>query len=91
VEARFFGAAPGAYEMPFPEIDRNLIAIETADLLDAIREQRRPEVAGEEGLRAVAAVMALLESAHSGVPVTMDGVLSGRVRAFQDQMESRGS
>ncbi len=86
-EALFFGHSPGAYEMPFPEIDRNLIAIETAEFLDAVRDGRQPEVAGMEGLRAVAVVMALLESAHCGAPVRVEDVMSGKVRAFQDRME----
>lgn len=86
VESRLFGERPGTYAMEFPDIDRKLIAIETADFLDAAREGWEPEVTPETGLRAVAVVMALLESAHAGVPVRVEDVLSGRVRAFQDRI-----
>ena len=90
VESRLFGERPAHYAMEFAEIDRKLIAVETADFLDAAREGRAPEVSAEKGLRAVAVVMALLESAHAGVPVRVEDVLSGKVRAFQDRMAGGG-
>lgn len=89
-EALLFGERATVYSMPFEEIDRKLIAIETADFLDAIREGRPPEVTGEFGLRSVAVVMALLESAHAGVPVRVEEVLDGSVRQFQERLEGRG-
>lgn len=89
-EARFFGERPARYERPFAEIDAQLIAVETADFLDAAREGREPEVTGEVGLRAVAVVMALLESAHAGQPVRVQDVLDGRARAFQERIERGG-
>jgi predicted dehydrogenase len=88
-EARLFGERPGSCPMAFQEFDRKLIAAETADFLDAVRGSRAPEVTGEVGLRAVAVVMALLESAHAGTPIRVDDVLSGSVRAFQDWLEAR--
>ena len=87
MESRLFGERPASYSMEFAEIDRKLIAVETADFLDAVRESRPPEVTAETGLRAVAVVMALLESAHSGRPVRVEDVLGGRVRAFQEHLE----
>lgn len=89
VESRLFGERPGAYEMEFSQIDRNLIAVETADFLDAVHERREPEVSGEAGLRSVALVMALLESASSGTPVQVEEVLSGGVHGFQDWLEQQ--
>jgi predicted dehydrogenase len=84
VETRLFGERPGACPLPFPEMDARNIAAETADFLDAIRERRQPEVtAAGAGLRAVALVMALLESAHAGAPVRVQDVLAGRVTEFQ--------
>jgi predicted dehydrogenase len=64
-------------------MDRRLLAIETADFLDAITEGRAPEVDAEQGLRSVAVVMALLESAASGQPVGVSDVLRGKVDGFQ--------
>src|SRR5207244_5416100 len=89
-EALLFGERAATYSTPFEEIDRKLIAIETADFLDAIHEERPPEVTGEFGLHSVALVMALLESVHAGVPVRVDDVLDGSVRSFQDRVEGRG-
>jgi predicted dehydrogenase len=89
VETRIFGERPGASPREFQEMDRQLIAVETADFLDAVREGCEPEVTGEVGLRAVAAVMALLESAHTSAPVRVDEVLSGSVRRFQEWMEAQ--
>jgi predicted dehydrogenase len=85
VEARLFGERPGTCPMEFAAMDRKLIAVETADFLAAVRERRAAEVSGEVGLRSVALVMALLEAAHSGRPVRVEDVLSGAVRAFQEQ------
>lgn len=76
-ESRLFGERPGRCDLPFTEMDRRLIAAETADFLDAIREAREPEVPAEMGLRSVALIMALQESAAAAVPVRVDDVLSG--------------
>jgi predicted dehydrogenase len=86
-EARLFGERPGSRLMEFREMDASLLAAETADFLDAVREGRVPEVSGETGIRAVALVMALLESAAAGEPVGVEEVLSGEVHAFQDRIE----
>jgi predicted dehydrogenase len=90
VESMLFGARPASYRMEFAEIDRKLIAVETADFLDAVRDSRPPEVTPEAGLRAVALVMSILESAHTGAPVRVDEVVSGAVRSFQDRLEALG-
>src|SRR5205814_2797855 len=78
IEAAVFGERPASYRMDFAEIDRKLIAVETADFLDAVREGRSPEVSAGAGLRALAVSVAVLESAHAGVPVPVDEVLSGQ-------------
>jgi predicted dehydrogenase len=85
-EARMFGERPGTCAVEFKVMDANLIGIETANFLDAVREGREPEVTGAgDGLHALALVMALMESAAlGGTPVRVDDVLSGKVRAFQD-------
>jgi predicted dehydrogenase len=41
------------------------------DLVDAVREQRRPAVDGHEGRKAVALVRAMYDSAERGVPVKL--------------------
>jgi predicted dehydrogenase len=91
IETRLFGERPAGYQLQGTETDRKLIAAETADFLDAVRDNRPPEVPAEVGLRSVGLIMALLESAHSGSPVEMEAVLSGAVHEFQDFLERRGA
>jgi predicted dehydrogenase len=76
--------------MPYPEIDRRLIAAEVSDFIDAIREGREPEVPGELGLRSVAIIWALLESTLTGCPVTLEEVLSGEACEAQEAAEAAG-
>ena len=90
IESRLWGERPSSYSQPYPETDRKLIASEVADFADAIREGREPEVPGELGLRSVAIIWALLESAGSGCPVTLDEVLSGEICAAQAEAEAAG-
>lgn len=77
-----------SYELPWAETDSGLLAIEIHDFAAAIMEGRPPEVDGEGGLTAVASVLAAYESGISGQVVTMDDVLSGRVSAYQDEIDA---
>lgn len=88
IESRLFGERPGGYAFESAVTDRKLIAAELADFVDALREHREPEVPGELGLRSVAVVYAVLESAACGQPVEVQDVLSGEVGHFQQQVES---
>jgi predicted dehydrogenase len=90
VEAALWGERPSGYSMPYPEIDRRLIAAEVSDFIDAIREGREPEVPGELGLRSVAIIWALLESTLTGCPVTLEEVLSGEACEAQEAAEAAG-
>ncbi len=90
IEARLFGERPGSYSLESAETDRKLIAAEVADFLAAVRLRRRPEVPGELGLRSVALVHALLESAHAGRPVTVAEVLDGDLADYQATIEQAG-
>jgi predicted dehydrogenase len=87
-ESGLFGERPGSYSYEHPETDRKLIAAEVADFIDAVRSEREPEVPGGLGLRSVAVVYALLESAVAGEPVRVQDVLSGAVHEFQDRVEA---
>ena len=53
--------------------------------------QVTPEAARATGLRAVAIIYAILESALAGRAVQLDEVLSGELRAHQDTVEAAGS
>lgn len=86
--ALFGGDRLGTYDFSFPETDRKLIAVEYHDFADAIRTGRAPEVGAEAGTRAVALSYAILESGHAGQPVTLKDVLSGRVNAYQSEIDA---
>ncbi|OIP06363.1 MAG: hypothetical protein AUJ96_09190 [Armatimonadetes bacterium CG2_30_66_41] len=58
-------------------------AVEVGDFIDAIANNRPPDVDGEAGLRAKALCEACYESATIGKPVKYDDVLSGAVCEYQ--------
>lgn len=70
-------------ERLFPHGLTDGFALESYDFLTAVRDGRRPEVDGEEGLRAKAIALAIYESAATGQVVRVDDVLTGRVREYQ--------
>jgi predicted dehydrogenase len=73
--ALFGGERLTRYDLPWAEIDANLLGIEQADFADAILNDREPEVNGEQGLRSLALVQGLLESERLGRMVTLDEML----------------
>ena len=64
--------------------DRNILAMEVAELLDAVDNGTPVEVGPEEGLAAVALVMASHESSEAGCSVRMAEVLDGSLNAYQN-------
>ena len=87
-ETKLFGDRPGAYSLKSPETDRKLLAAEMHDFADAIRTGRSPETDGLTGMRSVAIIYAIMESAQAGRPVTMDEILSGKLHDYQDRVEA---
>jgi predicted dehydrogenase len=63
-------------------------AIQFQDFLSAIEANRPMEVSGEEGLRDLAAAYAILESSVAHCAVSFDDVLAGKVRAYQEEIDS---
>jgi predicted dehydrogenase len=63
--------------------DFKLLGIEIAELLDAIDNGTPVEVGPEEGLAAVALVMACHESSDAGHLVTMAEVIDGSLNHYQ--------
>ncbi len=88
IETRLWGARPAGYQQEYPITDRKLLAAELADFIDAVRTGSAPEVSGEVGLRSVAIIYAMLESAAAGQAVSVAEVLDGRVSAYQQQVEA---
>ena len=69
-------------------VDWRLLAIELHELGQCALEGRKPEVDGLEGLRDVAAVYAILESALIGSSVTMSAVESCEVYQYQAEIDA---
>ena len=63
-------------------------ALEQYELAEAILNGRDLEVDGEEGLKDVAAVYAICESARAGRTVTMQEVESAAVYAYQAEIDT---
>ncbi len=73
--ALFGGERLSSYDIPWADIDANLLAIEQADFADAILNDREPEVNGEQGLRALAVMAGLLESEGLGRILSLEEIL----------------
>ena len=89
--ALFGGQRLWRYALPFPEIDRKLIAVEYAEFAAAISGERTIEVGVDQATRSVAASYALLESGLLGRTVTVEEVMAEEVEAYQQDInESLG-
>lgn len=88
--ASFFGSEGTEYDLPFAQIDAATIGIELDDFGRAVAEGHPPEVDGEGGLLAVAAVWAIAESQLAGRLVSIaevaDGSLAAAQRAVDDAL-----
>ena len=69
-------------------VDWKIIALEQYELAEAILNGRALEVDGEEGLKDVAAVYAICESARAGRTVTMQEVERAEVYAYQAEIDT---
>jgi len=65
------------------------VTLEVYDFLQAVRDRREPEMDGWDGLVAQAVPMAFYESAACGEAVKVDDVLSGRVDAYQREVNEK--
>ena len=87
VTERLFGSDIG-YNLPFAEIDAGLLAIEIHDFAAAILDKRDPEVDGQLGLNAVAALLAAYESGLTGGAVPISAVLEGTISQYQADLDA---
>ncbi len=84
--ALFGGERITHYELQWADIDANLLGIEQADFVDAILNDREPEVTGEQGLRSLAVMFAFHDSELIGRPVAVDEVLRGETAVYEGQV-----
>jgi predicted dehydrogenase len=85
--ALFKGERLTSYDLPWVDIDSNLLGIEQADFVEAALSDREPEVTGEQGLRSLALVFGLLESELLKRMVTLDEMLQGKSSPYQADIE----
>ncbi len=87
--SRLFGSSLLTnYDLPGEAIDRKLLALELEDFGRAILDRRPPEVDGQGGLDAVAAVYGFFESSVAGREVSFDDVASGAARDYQRDIDA---
>lgn len=89
ITERLFGADGVEYDpsaTSFYEIDSRHLAIEYYDFAQAILTGGQPEVDGLGGMQAVAAIVGAYESACAGRSLPMAEILSGAVRAYQQDI-----
>jgi predicted dehydrogenase len=88
VTAQLFGADGTEYDKPFSEVDAATIGIELDDFGRAVAEKAAPEVDGEGGLIAVAAIWAVAESRRRHEAVSVEAVAAGTVSEVQDEVDT---
>ena len=64
-------------------------ALNQYDWLDAIRNHRQPETSGDEGMRDLACAYAVVESARAGRRVSLEEILSGDLRDYQQVIDAK--
>lgn len=74
-------------ERLFPCGMKNASAIAFYDFFDSIRSHRKPEIAGEDALAAQAICEAVYESDALGNSVRMADVISGKLDAYQKEID----
>ena len=88
VAAELFGGERiWKYDFDFVATDRKIIALEYHEFAECVRNGAQPEVDGAVAKRAIALVYALFESQIAGRPVTIEEVESGRVDAYQREID----
>jgi len=65
------------------------VILEVYDFINAIRENRQPELDGWDGLKAQAIPMAFFESSTCGQAVKMEDIISGKIDAYQQEINDK--
>ena len=84
ITARLFGGDRlPSYDLPFPEADRKLLAVEYHELGECVLTGKAPEVDGSVGRKAVALCYAAFESGVLDRPVTLGEIESERTAVYE--------
>jgi predicted dehydrogenase len=87
-ECLYGSARPASFSMPFPDMDRKLLAIELYEFAECVRTGAAPEVTGEVGRRGLGICYAGLESGVLGRPVMVDEVEEGRSAVYEAEINA---
>lgn len=77
---------PYEKERLFPHSITNAVTLGIYDFLDAVKRGKEPEVTGWDGFAAQAVCDAIYESAHCGQAVNVEDVISGKIDAYQREI-----
>jgi predicted dehydrogenase len=84
ITARLYGGERlASFQMPFPDADRKLLAIEYHEFAECILRGTTPEVDARMGRRAMALCYAACESSVRNRPVTLDEVEAETANAYE--------
>jgi predicted dehydrogenase len=70
------------------DVDSGYLGVEMYDFIDAVLTNRRPEVDGMGGMRALGVVLAILESGITSEAVIVDEILAHTVHSYQDSIDA---
>jgi predicted dehydrogenase len=70
------------------DVDSGYLAVEMHDFIEAVLTKRPPEVDGMGGMRALAVVLAILESGVTGKTISVDEILAHTVHSYQDSIDA---
>ncbi len=87
ITERLFGKGSVEYDLPFSATDAKMLAIEFHDFGEAIIKSQSPEVDGATGISAAAGILGVFESAALSRSVSLGEILSGEVRAYQEELD----
>jgi predicted dehydrogenase len=88
ITTRLFGKERlTSFNIPFPAVDRKLLAIEIFELADCILNGKAPEVDGRIGRRAVALCYAAFESSRINQPVPLDEIENEKINSYSREID----
>jgi 1,5-anhydro-D-fructose reductase (1,5-anhydro-D-mannitol-forming) len=82
------GTDPSVREAAFPCGVRDAMGLEMLDFVRAIAAKRPMEASGDDGVLDLATAYAMLESAATNRPVTIEDVLTGNVDTYQEDINA---